>query len=150
MDWLSESLWHGPPLLGDRELKYDEHSNKCDECFGKKVKSWSVGLTCVSKTLGEVPLKKCFFQGDALSSPLLLEINLISLTYILRTPNTGYEFWTGNTMSHLLFMDDFKLYSKREKALDSLIQTVRKFNEDIGMQFGIDKSPILVMKKGKI
>ena len=53
-------------------------------------------------------------------------------------------------MSHLLFMDDFKLYSKREKGLESLIQTVRKFNEDIGLQFGIDISPILVMKKGKI
>ena len=47
-------------------------------------------------------------------------------------------------------MDDLKLYSKSEKALDSLIQTVRIFSTDIGMQFGIDKCAILVMKKGKI
>ena len=47
-------------------------------------------------------------------------------------------------------MEDLKLYSKSEKALDSLIQTVRMFSEDIGMQFGIDKCAMLVMKKGKI
>ena len=47
-------------------------------------------------------------------------------------------------------MDDPKLYSKTEKALDSLIQTLKKFSEDFGMGFGIDKSAMLVMKKGKI
>ena len=47
-------------------------------------------------------------------------------------------------------MDDLKLYSKSERVLDSLIQTVGVFNEDIGMQFGIDKCATLVMKKGKI
>ena len=47
-------------------------------------------------------------------------------------------------------MEDLKLYSKSEKVLDSLIQTVRMFSEDIGMQFGIDKCAMLVMKKGKI
>ena len=47
-------------------------------------------------------------------------------------------------------MDDLKLYSKSEKALDSLIQTVTIFSKDIGMQFGIDKCAMLVMKKGRI
>ena len=47
-------------------------------------------------------------------------------------------------------MDDLKLYSKSKRALDSLIQTVQIFSKDIGMQLGIDKSAILVMKKGKI
>ena len=47
-------------------------------------------------------------------------------------------------------MDHLKLYSKSEKALDSLIQTARIFSEDIGMQFGIDNCVMLVMKKGEI
>ena len=34
--------------------------------------------------------------------------------------------------------------------MDSLVQTVRVFSEDIGTQFGIEKCPMLVMKKGKI
>ena len=47
-------------------------------------------------------------------------------------------------------MDDLKFYSTSERTLDSLIQTVRIFSEDIGMQFWIDKCAMLVMKKGKI
>ena len=47
-------------------------------------------------------------------------------------------------------MDDLKLYSRSEKGLDSLVQTVRVFSEDIGMEFGIEKCVMLVMEKGKI
>ena len=47
-------------------------------------------------------------------------------------------------------MDDLKLYFKSGKALDSLTQTVRIFSEDIGVQYGIDKFAMLMMKKGKI
>ena len=32
-------------------------------------------------------------------------------------------------------MDDLKLYSRSEKGLDSLVQTVPVFSEDIGMEF---------------
>ena len=47
-------------------------------------------------------------------------------------------------------MDDFKLHSRSEKGLDSLVQTVRVFSEDIGMEFGIEKCAMLVTEKGKI
>ena len=47
-------------------------------------------------------------------------------------------------------MDDLKLYSRSEKGLDSLVQTVCLFSKDIGMEFGIEKCPMLVMEKGKI
>ena len=47
-------------------------------------------------------------------------------------------------------MDDLKQYSKSEKVLDSLIQKVRIFSKDIGMQIGIDKCVMLAMKKGKM
>ena len=36
-------------------------------------------------------------------------------------------------------MDNLKLYSRSEKGLDSLVQTVRVFSEDVGMGFGIEK-----------
>ena len=52
-------------------------------------------------------------------------------------------------MNHLLFMDGLKLYSRSEKALDSLVQTVCVFSEDIGMVFGTEKFAMLVMEKGK-
>ena len=47
-------------------------------------------------------------------------------------------------------MDELKLYSRNEKGFDSLVQTVRVFNEDIGMEFGMEKCAMLVMEKGKI
>ena len=42
------------------------------------------------------------------------------------------------------------MYSQSEKGLDSLVQTVRVFSEDVGMEFGIGKCDMLVMEKGKI
>ena len=47
-------------------------------------------------------------------------------------------------------MDDLKLYAKNEKGLESLVQTVRIFSDDLGMKFGIDKCATLVLKRGKI
>ena len=47
-------------------------------------------------------------------------------------------------------MDDLKLYAKNEKGLESLVQTVRIFNDDLGMKFGINKYATLVLKRGKI
>ena len=47
-------------------------------------------------------------------------------------------------------MDDLKLYSNSEKERDPLIQTVRLFSADIGMDFGIEKCAILVMKKSRL
>ena len=41
------------------------------------------------------------------------------------------------------------MYSRSEKGVDSLVQTVRLFSEDIGMEFGIGNCAMLVMEKGK-
>ena len=48
-----------------------------------------------------------------------------------------------------MYMDDIKLFAKNEKELEILIQAVRIYNQDIGMEFGIEKCPMLVMKSGK-
>ena len=41
-------------------------------------------------------------------------------------------------------------YSRSEKGLESLVQIVRVFSEDIAMEFGIENCAMLVMEKGKI
>ena len=46
-------------------------------------------------------------------------------------------------------MDDIKLFAKNEKELETLIQTVRIYSQVIGMEFGIEKCAMLVMKSGK-
>ena len=118
------------------------------QSFGEIKTSWRVELTCGTKSLREVPIKKGIFQGDVLSL-LLFVIAFIPPTHIPRTANPGYEFQTGE-INHLLFMDDFKLYFKSERDLDYLIQAVIIFNEDIGMQLWINKCAISVIKMGEI
>ena len=93
--------------------------------------------------LGEVEIKQGIFQGDFLS-PLVFVLALIPLSLILRKTETAYEFpESKEKTNHLLFMDDLKLYSRSEKGLDSLVQTVFVFSEDIGMEFGIEKCAML-------
>ena len=113
------------------------------------MKTWRVQLNCGDQGLGEVKINRGIFQGDSLS-PLLFVACLIPLSYVLRKSEAGYTFGNGEKINHLLFMDDLKLYAKNEKALDSLVQTVRIFSTDIGMEFGLDKCAVLTMKRGKI
>ena len=44
-------------------------------------------------------------------------------------------------------MDDLKLYSRTEKGLDSLVQTVCVFSENIGMEFDIEKCAMLLIER---
>ena len=44
---------------------------------------------------------------------------------------------------------DIKLFAKNEKELETLIHAVRIYCQDIGMEFGIEKWAMLVMKSGK-
>ena len=82
-----------------------------------------------------------FFQGDILS-PLL---------FVLWRAQAGYEWGnTGLKLNHLLFIDDLKFFAKSKNQIDSLVQTVHIFSEDIGMQFGIKKCGVLIMERGKV
>ena len=100
--------------------------------------------------LGEVEIKRGIFRRDSLS-PLVFVLALITLSLILRKAKAAYEFSESKEkINHLLFMDDLKLYSRSEKGLDSLVQAVHVFSENVGMEFGIEKCAMLVMEKGKI
>ena len=48
-----------------------------------------------------------------------------------------------------MYMDDIKLFAKNEKELEALIHAVRIYSQDIGMESGIEKCAMLVMKSGK-
>ena len=68
------------------------------------VENWKV-------TLGEVEIKRGIFQGDSLF-PLVFVLALIPLGLILRKAKAAYEFSESQEkINHLLFMDDWKLYS---------------------------------------
>ena len=46
-------------------------------------------------------------------------------------------------------MDDIKLLAWNEKERETLIYTIRIYTQDIGMEFGIEKCALFVMKSGK-
>ena len=48
-----------------------------------------------------------------------------------------------------MYMDDIKLFAKNDKELETLRHSLRIYSQDIGMEFGIEKCAILVMKIGK-
>ena len=116
----------------------------------KSMEKWKVMLCSGNSDLGEIEIKRGIFQGDSLS-PLMFVLALIPLSLILRKENAAYEFSKSKEkINHILFMDDLKFYSRSEKGLHSLVQTVRIFSEDIGMEFVTEKCAMFVMKKGKI
>ena len=102
----------------------------------------------------KVPLKlfdvsvKCgIYQGDTLS-PLLFCLCLNPLSYILDGLK-GYKISPTGNLTHLLYMDDLKLFSQNDTGLQKMVDLVRKFSDDIGMSFGISKCAKLTVKQAK-
>ena len=100
--------------------------------------------------LREVDINRGIFQVDRLS-PLMFVICMIPLSLLLRKVKASYEWGRKEfKLNHLLFMDDLKLFGKSEDQIDSLVQTVFIFSEDIGMEFGLKKCGVVILKKGKL
>ena len=125
-------------------------SEQIKHFFSESMKSLRVDLICNNQSLCGINIKREIFQTFSLLL-LLFVLCLVPLTTILRKSESAYHFSSnkGKT-NYLLFMDDLKLYAKNEKSLDSLVQTVRIFSDDTGMEFGIDKCATLVLKGEKI
>ena len=114
------------------------------------VKNWNTELNAGQSRLGNVKIKQGIVQEDSLS-PLLFVMTMIPLTLILRKTNIFYEVRKkGKRINHLLFMDDLKLFARNVNQIDSLVNTVRIFSEDIKMESGSSKGGVLIMKRGKV
>ena len=124
--------------------------NNVQDFLNNSLKSWKFELNASGEKSEEVNIRRGIFQGKSLS-PLLFVLSMVPLTWLLRRANAGYE-W-GNKrfkLNLLLSMDDLKLFAKSKKQIDSLIQTVHIFSEDIRIQFGIKKCGVLIMERGKV
>ena len=70
------------------------------------------------------------------------------LNYILRKCTRGYKLHKSQEkINHLMYIDNIKLFAKNEKELEILIQTVRPYSQDTGMEFDIEKCAMLIMKR---
>ena len=52
-------------------------------------------------------------------------------------------------MNHQMNMNDIKPPAKNENELEILSQTIRIHSQDIGMEFGIEKCAMSIMRSGK-
>ena len=119
---------------------------KISNFIDKTMKTWRVELTAGGRKLAETKIQRGIFQGDALS-PLLFITAMMPLNHILKKCTAGYKLGRSQEkVNHLMYMDDIKPFAKNEKEL---IHTVRIYSRDIGMEFGIEKCAMLVMKSGK-
>ena len=115
----------------------------------KTIKTRRAELTARGSSLVEAKVQRGIFQGDALS-PLLFIISMMPLNDILRKCTARYKLSRSQEkINHLMYMDDIKLFAKNEKEQETLIHTVRIYSQDIGIEFGIEKCAMLVVKSGK-
>ena len=84
-----------------------------------------------------IEIKSGIFQGDSLS-PRLFCFSLAPLSNLLRDTNGGCDI-QGKKLNHLFYMDDLKLFGKNSQQQKQLLQTVKKFSDDINIKFGLDK-----------
>ena len=129
------------------------------EFLKRQMLHWKTDITLNHKegemNIPDVQIKRGIFQGDSLS-PLLFCLTIDPLSKLLKKQDIGYniEKARGNQggkqiISHLLFMDDLKLYADSDENLNALVQTVHQFSKDIHMDFGLDKCAKCTIRAGK-
>ena len=73
----------------------------------------------------------------------------MSLNQILSKCKNRYKLHRlQEKINHLIYMDNIKLLAKNEKELETQIQVVGIYNQDLGMEFGMEKCAMLIMKSG--
>ena len=77
-------------------------------------------------------------------------IAMMSLKPIPMKSTGGYILGKSQEkIKHLMYMDSIKLFAKNEKELETLIQAVRIYSDNIEMEFSLEKCAMLIMKSRK-
>lgn len=99
-----------------------------------------------------IPIRRGIFQGDSLS-PLWFCLALNPMSNLLNNCKKGFKIKYDNnyhTLSHLMYMDDIKLFGSSLQEIHTLADITQTYSTDIQMEFGIDKCKLLSVNKGKI
>ena len=98
-----------------------------------------------------IQVRRGIFQGDSLS-PIWFCLALNPLSSMLQSSPYGYKIdpLTNTKITHLLYMDDIKLYASNADQLQSMLEMVKRFSDSICMEFGLNKCAAIHYRKGKI
>ena len=81
--------------------------------------------------------------------PLIFAVCMVPLTKILQNVKAGYTLGDGK-INHFFFMGDLKVYGRNKAEIESLVSTEQLISQDIGMEFGIRKCGVVVLKRGEV
>ena len=96
-------------------LKMYKISDEVIDFIEKTMKISKVELTPGRRSLTEAKVERGIFQGDALS-PLLFITAMMPLNHIVRKCSARYKLSKSQeNMIHQMYMDDIKLFAKKEK-----------------------------------
>ncbi|XP_045456452.1 uncharacterized protein LOC123666403 [Melitaea cinxia] len=94
------------------------------------------GAVDVSGSTEPIRIMRGIFQGDSLS-PLWFCLALNPLSTILEDSKLGFHLRRGSkAISHLLYMDDLKLFASKLPDLYKLLKITETFSTCIRMEFG--------------
>ena len=110
------------------------------------MKNGKVELTSGGKSLAEVKIQIDIFDGDSLL-PLQLIIAIMPLNHTLQKCTSGNKLHKSQeNINRIMYMDDIKLFAKNGKELETLIQAIRTYSQNRGMEFCLEKSAMLSRK----
>ncbi|KAL1447680.1 hypothetical protein WDU94_000543, partial [Cyamophila willieti] len=125
------------------------------------MKKWNINLVLSNNRSSDqtwenainIKINRGIFQGDSASGLLFcLVLNPLS-TILKKEKNLGFLIKGNNiqyNVSHLMYMDDIKIYTKNEQQLKSTLKIIEQFSADIKMEFGIDKCKLQNLARGKV
>lgn len=98
-----------------------------------------------------IKFQRGVFQGDSMS-PLLFCISLLPLSVALRA-SRGYMCGPPSNrvhkVTHLLYLDDLKLFANSEDQLQRSLNITGTYTRDVGMDFGLDKCAVVHLHRGR-
>lgn len=105
-----------------------------------------------ANTSEPIRIRRGIFQGDSLS-PLWFCMALNPLSWLLNDARghgfaIKYGLRAKCELTHLMYLDDIKLYAGTDNHLRSLLRIIDMFSRDIRMEFGLDKCRIQAIRKG--
>lgn len=134
-------------------LRIYKVDNQVIHLFQHLMNSWRTTLSVkgagYSYRTKEVCIKRGIFQGDDWS-PKWFCLALNPLSNILNRSNYGYKLDDQAKLTHLIYIDDLKLFARGAAQLEGELELVRSFSADIKMKFGLDKCSIVHVRRGKI
>ena len=148
LDWLQEGIWYAPTKLDitlsqnvqnitwRHKLHRTDHEHLESGADSRRKKhTWN------KDPKRHLP-RRCTI--------IIFIIAMMPLNRIFRKCTAGYKLSRSlEKINHQMYMDEIKFFAKNDKELETLIHAVRIYCQDIGMEFGIEKCAMLVMKSGK-